>query len=64
MKGPWWEDLLINWGPIVVICTAYSSYVALAGRRMKRAQARHEQHMDRVENLLERIAVGLERYSS
>jgi hypothetical protein len=61
--GSWVEDLLINWGPIMFLLAVWASYLSRYTRRTKHVQARQEQHMDRLENLLERIAVGLERRS-
>jgi hypothetical protein len=61
MKGPWWEELIINWGPMTMLVVLWVSYMSRYMRRTKRVQARQDQHMDRVESLLDRIAVGLER---
>ena len=61
MSESWMQSLLVNWGPMIVLMAVWVFYMSLFGGRARRFQSRQEQHMERIENLLERIVVGLER---
>ena len=64
MDESWLQALIANWGPMIVLMVVWMLYMSRYLSRTRNIQTRQQQHMERLESLLERIAVSLERRGS
>jgi hypothetical protein len=53
------QTLVESWGPMIVLMAVWLFYMRRYGGRTTNLQTRQHQHMERVESLLERIAISL-----
>ena len=57
-----WTDLLVSWGPMLVFIAIWVYFLKRGALKTTHDyHARSQKHMDRVEDLLGRIATALER---
>jgi ATP-dependent Zn protease len=59
-----WTDLLVGWSPMLIFIAIWIYFMSRPGAALKGTNehfARSQKHMERVEELLGRIATALER---